>query len=892
MFGKGPTEEETAEQERREAQERLEKAQKAALKAEASNAFASPTALAARKVSPRKVRSISPEERSESQRSQAQSRRIISNLAMSSAANAHHGSSQLDETSPQVASAVALANAAIDSARKASLASSPRGAPPPKQGYRAGSYSPAVSATPASITDSPPGAGGGQQHFSSSASVTPSVIRRTPSHDLDLKHNDNAFHVVANLVSERLMGKVTPGATSYTLDPSDAAYLDQMLPMTVRRSFVDALRYRVKICPPEGDPRETSLHVLTRRCSNLGLDRADGVNPLLNCGGVGGNPGGGSITVTGIPSSFSLARGPSASVRSSAASVASRARVSPTRNSTYRPPAGNPRSVSPSSRSVGGRSMMGGSIRKEHALSPRERRFQMEQEEQQQELEAKEAALKEQEKKLEEEAKKVEMERLEAQQKEMQNQLQRQQVEMQKQLLEQQSSFQQQMQAQQLQSMQQQQQLLNASSPPHSPLMAGAVAPASNPPTYGLDNTSLAGTLSGSLTEVNATTTENLARQQILSELKEAQTLMSDSVTPEAASFWKAHVAELQGRLRKLNNEPDVSPTTSSVTSVSLGSGQRRQDNEDATREKVEAHYGAQAMQQQSREAYLEANRQMTAEHMGSTMNAPVLPVAAVVHSRSLSSASKDSAGLEKVEVVAPADLPEGYTFEAQIGKKRFLATVPAGGVKKGEQFFSTMRELEQVQIEAPVGGWRDGLFDFAKHGISHPLLVYSLFLPLIALGQIMGRTRLDWLGNRTDVVTAKASFATMSAITIFWFTMNVVAVGSIYAKGAIFVNDFIALGLINAVTFGFFVYAVTKTRSKIRDKYAISGHGYEDLAYATFCGPCTVCQIGRHTADFDTYLGAFGTKTGLPENVELVSIPGASTSASYDSRSSHAHMV
>jgi hypothetical protein len=83
------------------------------------------------------------------------------------------------------------------------------------------------------------------------------------------------------------------------------------------------------------------------------------------------------------------------------------------------------------------------------------------------------------------------------------------------------------------------------------------------------------------------------------------------------------------------------------------------------------------------------------------------------------------------VDVVAPADLPGGYHFEAEIEGRRFLATVPAGGVQKGETFSCYMRDLEKVGSDIPVGRWRDGLFDCCRIGCCHPVIWNGLLCPL-----------------------------------------------------------------------------------------------------------------------------------------------------------------
>jgi hypothetical protein len=89
-----------------------------------------------------------------------------------------------------------------------------------------------------------------------------------------------------------------------------------------------------------------------------------------------------------------------------------------------------------------------------------------------------------------------------------------------------------------------------------------------------------------------------------------------------------------------------------------------------------------------------------------------------------------EAVDLPMTKVVAPANLPEGYTFEARVGNKRFLATVPTGGVSKGETFFTYIRELERVEVSVPVGEWRDDLCDCCAFGPFHPLFLNACFCP------------------------------------------------------------------------------------------------------------------------------------------------------------------
>ena len=116
-------------------------------------------------------------------------------------------------------------------------------------------------------------------HKSVSHQSTASSISSGSRKEMDLKHNDNAFHVVANLVLDKFQAKMTPGDTFLTLDASDIAELDQMVPPSVRISFVESLRYRLEHnCPTNSD---LNIHALTRECGDLGLDRQGNSNPLL-----------------------------------------------------------------------------------------------------------------------------------------------------------------------------------------------------------------------------------------------------------------------------------------------------------------------------------------------------------------------------------------------------------------------------------------------------------------------------------------------------------------------------------------------------------------------------------------------------------------------------------
>ena len=106
----------------------------------------------------------------------------------------------------------------------------------------------------------------------SGGSVSSASSSRRP---LDLIHNDNAFHVIANIVLERLQ-RHEKGSD---LDTSDWKILDASVPIALRENFIKAVRFRLKYnCPPTSDAH---IYVLTRQCGDYNLGKDSDENPLL-----------------------------------------------------------------------------------------------------------------------------------------------------------------------------------------------------------------------------------------------------------------------------------------------------------------------------------------------------------------------------------------------------------------------------------------------------------------------------------------------------------------------------------------------------------------------------------------------------------------------------------
>jgi hypothetical protein len=213
------------------------------------------------------------------------------------------------------------------------------------------------------------------------------------------------------------------------------------------------------------------------------------------------------------------------------------------------------------------------------------------------------------------------------------------------------------------------------------------------------------------------TPTESLARRQLIAEINETKFLMRDSVTPDAINFWKKHLDELDQRLVALSLEEELKADGST----------------DVPKSKVN-NICTLLPELQSQD---ERRDDTPLDIVGETIGWTCQPSSPGVHHSVLAESHNVEITpytprneLPVCEVVAPSDLPGGYMFEAQLGTKKFLATVPPGGVIKNQIFTSTVRELESIEIPVPLGAWRDGAMDCFIDGVFHSLFLNALFVP------------------------------------------------------------------------------------------------------------------------------------------------------------------
>lgn len=227
-----------------------------------------------------------------------------------------------------------------------------------------------------------------------------------------------------------------------------------------------------------------------------------------------------------------------------------------------------------------------------------------------------------------------------------------------------------------------------------------------------------------------------------------------------------------------------------------------------------------------------------------------------------------------KVHVLAPADLPEGYTFEASVNgdpERTFTAEVPPGGVTEGQTFLAALPEnYTGERLNIPTGHWKDGLFDCCQYGVCSASLWCAICCPQLLMGQIMQRMMLTWLGEPGPIISTKNSFKVVLTIVVAYFVYSLALEFAAMPYSFETLPAYIPiLKTVGSVLFSVWaLYALCRTRENIRARYSIpeqSCYGCEDLCCSFWCTCCTVAQVARHTGEYETYPATCCTQTGLP---------------------------
>ena len=125
-----------------------------------------------------------------------------------------------------------------------------------------------------------------------------------------------------------------------------------------------------------------------------------------------------------------------------------------------------------------------------------------------------------------------------------------------------------------------------------------------------------------------------------------------------------------------------------------------------------------------------------------------------------------------------------------------------------------------------------------------------------------MTRMKLDWQGRPAPAGEWSKTFHNMVYITLVY-----IVAGILFSPAA---PEDEPSALYNLISFSyglFLLVLVTKVRRIVRERNQISETrciGCEDCCCAFWCGCCTVSQLARQTADYDSEDGRFFTNDGL----------------------------
>lgn len=234
------------------------------------------------------------------------------------------------------------------------------------------------------------------------------------------------------------------------------------------------------------------------------------------------------------------------------------------------------------------------------------------------------------------------------------------------------------------------------------------------------------------------------------------------------------------------------------------------------------------------------------------------------------------------VHVTAPASLQAGYTFEAEINgdpDKVFTCQVPQGGVTEGQVFLTPLPlTFDGLRLRAPVGHWKDGLCDCCALGVCHPTLWCALCCTQIAMGQIMSRMQLTWLGEYGPIASTANTFRVVVLLVASYYaysTCLLMAELPYATQGVPTPTSIAVLKFVGSFVFSVWaVYSLCRVRENVRARYQIPETrcaGCEDLCCSLWCSCCVTSQMLRHTGEHETYPAVCCTRTGHPPGTPIV---------------------
>ena len=180
------------------------------------------------------------------------------------------------------------------------------------------------------------------------------------------------------------------------------------------------------------------------------------------------------------------------------------------------------------------------------------------------------------------------------------------------------------------------------------------------------------------------------------------------------------------------------------------------------------------------------------------------------------------------VRIEAPASLPPNFTFVATLADGRAFAvtTHPDGGVVQRGQMLTVPYPTTFLATTAvpPHGHWKDGLCDCLSVGCCHPTVWVSWLCPLVAVGQVNTRLRLDWLGRTVRSPTqVKFTFGILLTVTVLHFVATNVWTYLGHNVDPVYYRVGSAFGLCLML---FQICSIARTRYQLRRRYEDTGIG------------------------------------------------------------------
>ena len=159
------------------------------------------------------------------------------------------------------------------------------------------------------------------------------------------------------------------------------------------------------------------------------------------------------------------------------------------------------------------------------------------------------------------------------------------------------------------------------------------------------------------------------------------------------------------------------------------------------------------------------------------------------------------------------------------------------------------------------------GLASFAPLFITYPFSIVK-----VALTQITTRINISRYGEQMASPHKRLRIKTVLLLSCAYYVLDFLLICTMIWTPNVAARVFsvIVFCLFNFPVAFAFCHVVSKSRKQVRVGYNIpetSCEGCEDTLVSVLCTPCTIAQMMRQTADYDTYRAIWFSESGLPNH-------------------------